>query len=130
LAYAAGADPLEFRVRHTDDPRLRKAMQSVAKRAGWGSPQGASRGLGLACTSYHGTRIAQAALVEVPANGRVRLVAFWAVVDPGPVVDPDGVRNQVEGGIQQSASWTLLEELRHRDGRVVQQGWDTYPIAT
>jgi nicotinate dehydrogenase subunit B len=60
----------------------------------------------------------------------VRVVAVWAVVDPGPVINPDGVRNQVEGGIQQSASWTLFEELRHRDGRVVQQAWDAYPIAT
>jgi CO/xanthine dehydrogenase Mo-binding subunit len=41
-----------------------------------------------------------------------------------------GVRNQIEGGIQQSASWTLKEELLHRDGRVMNTGWDTYAIAT
>ena len=45
-------------------------------------------------------------------------------------MNPDGVRNQIEGGIQQSASWTLLEELGQRDGRITTTGWDTYPIAT
>ena len=130
LARRAGVDALKFRLRHIDDARLRRVLERVAERAGWGATLAAGRGLGLACTSYHGTRIAEAALVEVPPTGRVRIVAVWAVVDPGPVINPDGVRNQVEGGIQQSASWTLLEELRHRDGRVVQQGWDAYPIAT
>jgi CO/xanthine dehydrogenase Mo-binding subunit len=123
-------DPLEFRLRHIDDANLRNVLERVAQLAGWGRAVGTGRGLGLACTTYHGTRIAEAAEVEVPPTGRVRLVAVWAVVDPGPVVNPDGVRNQVEGGIQQSASWTLIEELRHRDGRVAQQGWDAYPIAT
>jgi CO/xanthine dehydrogenase Mo-binding subunit len=130
LARAASADPLQFRLRHIEDANLRRVLERVAERAGWGKAQGPGRGLGLACTTYHGTRIAEAALVEVPATGRARLVAVWAVVDPGHVVNPDGVRNQVEGGIQQSASWTLIEELRHRDGRVAQQAWDAYPIAT
>jgi CO/xanthine dehydrogenase Mo-binding subunit len=130
LALAAGADPLEFRLRHIDDANLRRVLGRVAERAGWGRTLAPGRGLGLACTTYHGTRIAEAVEVEVPESGRVRFVAAWAVVDPGPVINPDGVRNQIEGGIQQSASWTLIEELRHRDGRIATQGWDTYPIAT
>ena len=60
----------------------------------------------------------------------MRVLRVWCVVDPGLVINPDGVRNQVEGGIQQSASWTLLEELRHKGGRVATTSWDTYPIAT
>jgi CO/xanthine dehydrogenase Mo-binding subunit len=60
----------------------------------------------------------------------VRLIRAWCVVDPGQTLNPEGVRNQIEGGIQQSASWTLKEELLHRDGRVMNTGWDTYPIAT
>ena len=85
---------------------------------------------GIACTVYHDTYVAQVAEVEVTASGQVRLLNVWCVVDPGQTVNPDGVRNQIEGGIQQSASWTLLEELRHRDGRVTTTGWDAYPIAT
>ena len=55
---------------------------------------------------------------------------MWAAVDPGLTLNPDGVRNQIEGGIQQSASWTLFEELRRKDARIVTSGWETYPIAT
>lgn len=55
---------------------------------------------------------------------------MWAAIDPGLVVNPDGVRDQIEGALQQAASVALIEEVRHRGGRVVTTGWDTYPIAT
>jgi len=58
------------------------------------------------------------------------LERVWCAVDPGRLVHPDGARNQIEGGIQQAASWTLLEELRHHDGEVVTTTWHDYPIAT
>ena len=130
LALAIGQDPLAFRLAHTNDPRLRAVLERVAVESGWGRDAGERRGRGLACTVYHGTYVAQVAEVEVASSGAVRLAAVWAVVDPGAVVNPEGVRNQIEGGIQQSASWTILEELRHRDGRIAASGWDTYPIAT
>ncbi len=112
-----------------DDPRLRKVLTHVAERAGWGRDPGERRGLGIAGTIYHGTYIAEVAECEVDPSGRVRLVRVWAAIDPGLTLNPDGVRNQTEGGIQQSASWTLFEEIRHKDGRVLNTGWDTYPIA-
>ena len=130
LALASKQEPLAFRLRHARDPRLRKVYERVAERSGWGRALSARRGLGIAGTIYHGTYIAEVAEVEVAASGKVRLVNVWAAVDPGLTLNPDGVRNQIEGGIQQSASWTLLEEVKHRDGRVVTSGWDTYPIAT
>jgi nicotinate dehydrogenase subunit B len=130
LAAETNQDPLAFRLRHTDNANLRRVLQRVAQRSDWGTPLAEGRGRGIACTIYHGTYVAQVAEVEVSPAGAVRLMRVWSVVDPGPPVNPDGVRNQVEGGIQQSASWTLLEELRHRDGRVVTSGWDAYPIAT
>lgn len=130
LAHASGQDPLAFRLRHVDDARLRRVMERVAEVSGYGKKVPERRGRGFACTLYHGTYVAQVAEVEVSASGAVRVVQVWCVVDPGLVVNPDGVRNQVEGGIQQSASWTLLEELRHRGGRVATTSWDTYPIAT
>jgi len=130
LAAAAGQDPLAFRLRHIDDDRFRRVLERVAERSGWAERQSGRRGKGLACTVYHDTYIAQVAEVEVSLAGAVRLVRMWCVVDPGQTLNPEGVRNQVEGGIQQSASWTLKEELLHRDGRVVNTGWDTYPIAT
>jgi CO/xanthine dehydrogenase Mo-binding subunit len=121
LAIAAGTDPVEFRLRHIDDPRFRCVVERVVEVSRFREPAGARRGRGIACTIYHGTSIAQVAEVEVSLAGAVRLVKVWCVVDPG---------NQIEGGIQQSASWTLKEELAHRDGRVTTTGWDAYPIAT
>lgn len=132
IAAARGEDPLELRLRNTADQRLRAVLEAVAERSGWRDrPQGNGHGFGLACTLYaHGTYVAQVAEVFVAPNGRVRLGRFWCAVDPGRVIDENGVRNQCEGAIVQSASWTLLEELKQRDGRVATTGWDTYPIAT
>ncbi|TMC02482.1 MAG: hypothetical protein E6J35_09110 [Chloroflexi bacterium] len=130
LAHASQQDPLAFRLRHSGDPRLRRVMERVADVSGYGKKLPARQGHGFACTLYHGTYVAQVAEVEVAASGAVRVLRVWCVVDPGLVINPDGVRNQVEGGIQQSASWTLLEELRHKNGRVATTSWDTYPIAT
>jgi CO/xanthine dehydrogenase Mo-binding subunit len=130
LALASKQEPLALRLRHVDDARLRAVYERVAERSGWGRRLADGRGLGIAGTIYHGTYIAEVAEVSVDRSGRLRLLNVWAAVDPGLTVNPDGVRNQIEGGIQQSASWTLLEELRHRDGRVVTAGWDQYPIAT
>ncbi len=129
LAAAATQDPLAFRLAHVGDPRLRRVYEHVAERAGWARDPGTHRGLGFAGTIYHGTYIAEVAEVEVDPSGGVRLVRVWAAVDPGATLNPDGVRNQIEGGIQQSASWTLFEAIRHKDGRIVNSGWDTYPIA-
>jgi CO/xanthine dehydrogenase Mo-binding subunit len=130
LAILAAEDPVQFRLRHIADDRFRRVVQRVAERSGWRERPGGRRGRGVACTIYHGTYVAQVAEVEVSLSGAVRLVKVWCVVDPGQTLNPEGVRNQIEGGIQQSASWTLKEELFHRDGRVMNTGWDTYPIAT
>jgi nicotinate dehydrogenase subunit B len=130
LAAQSEQDPLAFRLRHLEDDRFRRVLEKVAKRSGWDERRTGRRGRGIAGTVYHGTYVAQVAEVEVSLSGAVRLVKVWCVVDPGQTVNPEGVRNQTEGGIQQSASWTLKEELSHRDGRVMNTGWDTYPIAT
>jgi CO/xanthine dehydrogenase Mo-binding subunit len=130
LALASGQEPLAFRLRHIHDERFRRVVERVAEVSAWRDRPEGRRGKGLACTIYHDTYVAQVAEVEVSLSGAVRLIKLWCVVDPGQTVNPEGVRNQIEGGIQQSASWTLKEELLHRDGRVVNTGWDSYPIAT
>ena len=130
LAALSEQDPVAFRVRHTEDNRLRRVVERVSELSHWREHPGGRRGRGIACTVYHGTYVAQVAEVEVSLSGAVRLLRVWCVVDPGQTLNPEGVRNQIEGGIQQSASWTLLEELRHKGGRVATTSWDTYPIAT
>lgn len=129
LALAAREDPLQFRLRRLDDARLRRALESVRRRSGWDARRHeAGHGFGVACADYGGTRIAQVAEV-VLAGGHIRLERVWCAVDAGRLVHPDGARNQIEGGIQQAASWTLLEELPLRDGLVGAATWRDYPIA-
>ena len=126
LAARAGADPLEYRLRHTGDPRLRHVLETVAERSGWAKRD--RRSLGLACAVYNGTYIAEVA--EIEATPELRLLRAFAAVDCGRLVDPEGARNQIEGGIVQGASWALFEQLRDRDGRIEAAGWDDYPIVS
>lgn len=131
LAHAAGVDPIDFRLRHTRDPRLRRALEAARERSGWGrSPRGDGRGFGVACVVYRATYVAEVVEVSVAPDGKVRLERVWCAVDAGHVVHPDGARNQVEGAVQMAASWTLIEELPQRDGEVLASTWEQYPIAT
>jgi nicotinate dehydrogenase subunit B len=131
LAHASQQDPIAFRLRMIDDPRLRHVLETVRDRSGWDRrAREAGRGFGAACTIYHGTYIAVVAEVAVSSDGRARLERVWAAVDAGRLVHPDGARNQIESGIQQTASWTLLEELKHEGSAVTASTWRDYPIAT
>ena len=129
LALRAGLDPLELRLRNTDDPRLARVLACVAERSDWARrPRGGGIGRGLACAIYNDTYVAQVAEVEV-TGGRARVRRAWCALDCGTLVDPDGARNQIEGSIVHATSWALIEELRHDAGRVLARGWDDYPIA-
>lgn len=131
LSHAGGWDPVAFRLRHVDDPRLRRVIEAVCDRSRWDSRAcGAGEGFGMACAIYHGTYIAQVARVQVPANRTPRLERVWCAVDPGEVIWEDGARNQIEGAIQQAASWTLLERLDYSESGVTTATWRDYPIAT
>jgi CO/xanthine dehydrogenase Mo-binding subunit len=131
LAHVSAQDPIAFRLRHIDDGRLGRVLEAVAERSAFAKrPSGDGRGLGVACAVYHGTYIAQVAEVSVDSSGHVRLEQVWCAVDAGRLVHPDGARNQIEGGIQQAASWTLFEELHVENGRVTTATWSDYPIAT
>lgn len=128
LAREHGIDRLEYRLRHLADPRGRAVLEAAAEAAGWGSaiPEGWGRGIGYA--RYKSTGAWCAVVVEVEAVSSVRVTDVWAAVDVGRIVSPDGVTNQVEGGILQSLSWTLMERVRFADGRVISDTWEEYPI--
>jgi CO/xanthine dehydrogenase Mo-binding subunit len=133
LAAAAGADPVEFRLRHLKDPRARAVIEAAAQRAGWqpGAKGDGKTGRGFAYSRYKnlGCYVALVADVAVePRSGRVRLIRAVAAVDVGQIVNPDGVVNQIEGGIIQSASWTLKEEIKFDLTRVKTRSWADYPI--
>jgi nicotinate dehydrogenase subunit B len=133
LASAAGADPVEFRLKHLEDKRGRDVIEKAAKEFGWQKGQKASpdRGFGFAFARYKGLASYCAIATEVEVNretGRPRLVRAVAAVDAGQVVNPDGLTNQIEGAIVQSMSWTLYEAVTFDDTRITSIDWQTYPI--
>ncbi|MGN9912469.1 molybdopterin cofactor-binding domain-containing protein [Phytohabitans sp. LJ34] len=123
LALAAGRDPLAHRLAHLTDPRARAVLLAAAELGGWG---GDNRGIGLARYKERGAYCAVVAEVEAEQDIRVRRLAI--AVDVGRVVNPDGVRNQIEGGAVQAASWTLKERVRFDRRRVTSVDWESYPI--
>jgi nicotinate dehydrogenase subunit B len=132
LARAARADPVDFRLRHLDDPRAREVVGTAAARFGWSAfdrQYGRGRGFGFA--RYKNLAAYLAVAVEVAVDresGRVRLIRAVAAVDSGEAVNPDGIKNQVEGGILQSASWTLYESVAFDRTRITSRDWGSYPI--
>jgi nicotinate dehydrogenase subunit B len=133
LAAAAGADPVEFRLKHLDDPRGRDVINKAAQGFGWqkGKKAPRDRGFGFAFARYKNLAAYCAIASEVEVNretGRPRLVRAVAAVDSGQVVNPDGLVNQIEGAIVQSMSWTLYEAVTFGDTRITSIDWQTYPI--
>jgi len=138
LAAAAGIDPLEFRLRNLNDPRGVELLQRLAKLAGW-SPRGAAgrqsgdvlRGRGLSYVKYELVRtyVGVVADVEVdPKTGQVAVRKFYVAHDCGQIINPDGLRNQIEGNVVQTTSRTLLEDLQFDRSTVTSVDWKTYPI--
>ena len=135
LALAAGADPVAFRLAHLTDPRGRAVIAAAAKKAGWapGQKGGEGRGRGFAFAKYKNLASYVAIVAEVGvdlATGAVRVPRAFAAVDSGQIINPDGLINQVEGGIIQSTSWTLKEEVRFTPDGIVSRDWESYPILT
>jgi CO/xanthine dehydrogenase Mo-binding subunit len=133
LADAAAADPVEFRLKHLDDPRGRDVIEKAAQGFGWqkGKKAPVDRGYGFAFARYKNLAAYCAIASEVEVNretGRPRLVRAVAAVDSGQVVNPDGLINQIEGAILQSMSWTLYERVTFDDTRITSIDWQTYPI--
>ena len=133
LALTAGADPVEFRLRHLDDPRGRDVIVTAALGFGWQKGQRApeGRGYGFAFARYKNLAAYCAVACEVEVNretGRPRLVRAVAAVDSGQVVNPDGLTNQIEGAVLQSMSWTLYESVTFDDTGITSIDWQTYPI--
>jgi nicotinate dehydrogenase subunit B len=134
LAAAARADPVEFRLAHLKDPRARAVIEAVAQKANWDAPQvrGGYRGRGIAFARYKNLScyVAVVAEVDIDRTLVMRVPRVYAAVDAGQVINPDGVVNQIEGGIIQSVSWTLKEQvLFDRDG-IKSRHWGEYPILT
>jgi CO/xanthine dehydrogenase Mo-binding subunit len=122
LANAAGADPLEFRLKHLKDPRARAVLECLNMNwNSWSGGENQGRGIGFA--RYKNIGAYCAVLAEVEAGEVLRVKRLVVAADVGLAVNPDGVANQLEGGAIQATSWTLKEE-----GRVGAISWEDYPI--
>jgi nicotinate dehydrogenase subunit B len=152
MAAAAGIDPIEFRLRHltgANNERVAAVLRAVAKQAAW-VPRGAdlvgsaaaqprsaaatrtaslATGRGVAISGLAGTVVAQVADVEVNrSTGKVTVKKVTVAHDCGIIVNPDGVRNQIEGNIVQGCSRALMEEVNFDSAGVKNLNWNTYPI--
>jgi nicotinate dehydrogenase subunit B len=143
LAAAAGSDPIEFRLKHLDpaDTRGREVLERIATLSGWEkrpSPKKPADGAilagrGVSYVKYELVRTYIAAVAEVevePASGSIRVRRFYVTHDCGQIINPDGLRNQIEGNVVQTVSRTLIEELKFNRSQVTSLDWASYPILT
>jgi CO/xanthine dehydrogenase Mo-binding subunit len=130
LARRAACDPAEFRLRHLEDPRAAAVLRRALAMCDWQGPgaggDAVTRGIGLA--RYKGRGAYCAVVAEVALEERVQVRRVWCAVDAGLIVNPDGARNQVEGGIVQAVSWSTLEQVRFDGARPVATAWEGYPM--
>ena len=133
LALAAGSDPVAFRLAHLEDSRARDVVTAAADEFHWSArptPAG-GHGYGFAFARYKNLAAYCAVVMQVHVDrdtGRIRVLRVSAAIDTGQVVNPDGVRNQIEGGILQSLSWTMFEAVTFDSTRITSIDWSTYPI--
>ncbi|MCB0026637.1 MAG: xanthine dehydrogenase family protein molybdopterin-binding subunit, partial [Anaerolineales bacterium] len=134
LAEAAGVDPVEFRLRHLDDPRAIAVIEAAAAKANWqpgGASPGAGRGRGFAFSQYKNIQCYTAIVVDISvdkATGAIKLERAVIAADAGQVVNPDGLSNQLEGGFVQGASWALYEGVHYEQKGITSLDWESYPI--
>jgi CO/xanthine dehydrogenase Mo-binding subunit len=128
LALKANKDPYAFRLLHLEDERaiavLRQLQTLVPATA---TTPGTGIGIAFARYKNSAAYCAVAARVRVH-DGQVSVQKMWAVIDAGEVINPDGIKNQTEGGMVQAASWTLQEQVKFDEHHIISRDWTTYPI--
>jgi CO/xanthine dehydrogenase Mo-binding subunit len=130
LAERAGVDPVAYRLSLLSDARARLLIENVAERCGWAArgPAGTGRGLGLAWSRYKNKAAYACVAVELEVDQDISLRRVWCAADAGLVINPDGARNQLEGGIIHAASMTLKEQVTLDGDGITSLDWDRYPI--
>jgi isoquinoline 1-oxidoreductase beta subunit len=132
LAVAANQDPLQFRLNHLSDSntgqRMKRVLTTAAEKAGWGAIA-AGHALGIACCTDVKTTVAQVAEVSLE-NNQIRVHKITCAIDPGLVINPDGVKAQTQGAIVMGLSSTLKETLTIKDSQIEAENFDSYPLLT
>ena len=130
LAEIAGEDALAYRLRMISDPRGKRVLERVATMAAWSRRgiAGSGHGLGLGYDRHRDRGAYVAVAVELEADEEVRLKQMWCAVDCGLIINPDGAKNQIEGGMIMGASWALKEQVRLEGDGIASRSWSAYPI--
>jgi nicotinate dehydrogenase subunit B len=128
IAAEIGTDPVALRIKHLDDKRAVEVIARAAEMAGWPGPQVQGEGLGIGFCQYKNRSAYCAIVLRVVCDERVRVTHAWAAVDAGEAINPDGIKNQIEGSIIQSTSWTLKERVSFEGDAVTTRDWEGYPI--
>ncbi len=129
LAHAAGMDPLEFRLKNLRDPRLRAVLEAAAKAFEWGKKSEAGHGAGIAGGFDKGGYIATCAEVAIdPSSGRVQVVRATSAFECGAIVNPDHLKNQVEGALVMGLGGALFEAIEFEDGRITNARFSRYRV--
>jgi nicotinate dehydrogenase subunit B len=129
LAHALGLDPLAFRLKNLKDARLRAVLQVAAKKFGWGKKPPAGRGFGLACGTEKGGYVAACAEVAADsASGVVKVLRVVTAFECGAVLNPDHLKNQVEGATVMALGGALFEQVRFKDGKVLNPRFSDYRV--
>jgi CO/xanthine dehydrogenase Mo-binding subunit len=138
IVAATGGDPFEFRLKNIKDSRGAELLNALAELAAW-KPQATrsavsgdvARGRGVAYVKYELVRTYVGAVADVEVNlktGAIRVTKFYVAHDCGQIINPDGLRNQIEGNVVQTVSRTLIEQLKFDRSRVTSVDWASYPI--
>jgi isoquinoline 1-oxidoreductase len=129
MAAQGGFDPLQFRLDNLTDARMRRVLETAAKRFGWKAGKAPSgRGVGMACGVYSNACNATMAEVAVHKDGRVVVKRVLIALDVGVQLNPDGLRQQAEGSVMMGMGYALSEELRFQGGKVLTGNFDNYRI--
>ena len=130
MAQAAGIDPVTFRIKNLADKRMQRVLKAAADKFGSPITKGPSgNGIGVTCTDYLGTYVATIAKVKVDKiNGDVKVERIVCAQDMGEIINPQGARLQIEGGITMAVSAALTEEIEFRGSSILTENFDSYEI--
>jgi len=129
MAAQGSFDPLEFRLNNLTDARMRRVLETAAKRFGWKAAKAPSRrGVGVACGTYSNACNATMAEVAVHKDGRIEVKRVLIALDVGVQLNPDGLRQQAEGAVMMGMGYALSEQLRFQGGKVLTGNFDDYQI--
>jgi isoquinoline 1-oxidoreductase len=130
MARAAGFDPLEFRYKNLSDPRMKAVLEKAAERFGWGkSKTNPNQGFGLACGFEKAGYVATCAEVSVePSTGNVKIARVVTAFECGAVVNPNHLKNQIEGSNIMAIGGALFEAIEFENGRILNDKLASYRV--